>query len=68
MTSSDYGLFGDADVLAYFLSNVCESRFTGKERDTESGLDYFGARYMGGWPIHPNQPILRVPHSCGFIA
>jgi RHS repeat-associated protein len=21
------------------------SRFTGKERDTESGLDYFGARY-----------------------
>jgi len=29
------------------------SRFTGKERDTESGLDYFGARYyasnMGRW-------------------
>ena len=24
---------------------VCASRFTGKERDTESGLDYFGARY-----------------------
>jgi RHS repeat-associated protein len=23
------------------------SRFTGKERDTESGLDYFGARYYG---------------------
>jgi RHS repeat-associated protein len=27
--------------------------FTGKERDTESGLDYFGARYyastMGRW-------------------
>ncbi|MBN9617473.1 MAG: RHS repeat-associated core domain-containing protein [Acidobacteriales bacterium] len=22
-------------------------RFTGKERDTESGLDYFGARYYG---------------------
>ncbi|WP_245632370.1 RHS repeat-associated core domain-containing protein [Edaphobacter aggregans] len=22
------------------------SRFTGKERDTESGLDYFGARYF----------------------
>jgi RHS repeat-associated protein len=30
-----------------------ESRYTGKERDTESGLDYFGARYyssnMGRW-------------------
>ena len=25
--------------------NVCASRYTGKERDTESGLDYFGARY-----------------------
>ena len=23
-----------------------ESRYTGKERDTESGLDNFGARYM----------------------
>ena len=23
-------------------------KFTGKERDTESGLDYFGARYFGG--------------------
>jgi RHS repeat-associated protein len=26
---------------------VCASRFTGKERDNESGLDYFGARYYG---------------------
>jgi RHS repeat-associated protein len=29
--------------------NVCSAtdhyKFTGKERDTESGLDYFGARY-----------------------
>ena len=24
---------------------TCASRYTGKERDTESGLDYFGARY-----------------------
>jgi hypothetical protein len=23
------------------------SRYTGKERDAESGLDYFGARYFG---------------------
>ncbi|MDE1155563.1 MAG: RHS repeat-associated core domain-containing protein [Acidobacteriaceae bacterium] len=26
---------------------ACASHFTGKERDTESGLDYFGARYYG---------------------
>src|SRR5580693_1184655 len=25
--------------------HVCSSRYTGKERDAESGLDYFGARY-----------------------
>jgi len=25
--------------------STCVSRYTGKERDTESGLDYFGARY-----------------------
>ena len=24
---------------------LCASHFTGKERDSESGLDYFGARY-----------------------
>ncbi len=26
--------------------NFASSRFTGKERDAETGLDYFGARYM----------------------
>lgn len=26
---------------------VCPSRYTGKERDAESGLDNFGARYYG---------------------
>ncbi len=34
--------------------------FTGKERDTESGLDYFGARYyassMGRW-LSPDKPF-----------
>jgi RHS repeat-associated protein len=29
--------------LAFLMG--CESRFTGKERDAESGNDYFGARY-----------------------
>ena len=28
-------------------SNSDTTHFTGKERDTESGLDYFGARYYG---------------------
>jgi RHS repeat-associated protein len=26
-----------------------EKKFTGKERDSETGLDYFGARYYGNW-------------------
>jgi RHS repeat-associated protein len=34
-------------------SAVCASLFTGKERDAESGNDYFGKRYyassMGRW-------------------
>jgi RHS repeat-associated protein len=30
-----------------FTASECESRFTGKERDSETGLDYFGARYYG---------------------
>ncbi len=34
--------------------------FTGKERDAESGLDYFGARYFGsavGRFISPDEPL-----------
>src|SRR5487761_1967922 len=44
------------------------SRYTGKERDTESGLDYFGARYyasyMGRWmtPDWAEKPE-AVPYS-----
>jgi RHS repeat-associated protein len=29
--------------------SVCASRCTGKERDSESGNDYFGARYYASW-------------------
>jgi RHS repeat-associated protein len=40
-------------LRAGLLLNRVQSRYTGKERDTESGLDYFGARYyasnMGRW-------------------
>jgi RHS repeat-associated protein len=47
---------------------VWASRYTGKERDTESGLDYFGARYygsnMGRWmsPDWADKPE-PVPYS-----
>ena len=46
--------------------------FTGKERDTESGLDYFGARYYGSsmgrfmspdWASHPEAvPYASLPN------
>jgi RHS repeat-associated protein len=40
-------------AYAGLLAFPTEHHFTGKERDTESGLDYFGARYyastMGRW-------------------
>jgi RHS repeat-associated protein len=39
------GPFGDMSVPCVGLS---KKQFTGKERDTESGLDYFGARYYAG--------------------
>ena len=30
-----------------YYYDALSSKFTGKERDSESGLDNFGARYMG---------------------
>ena len=50
------------------LCALIRSRCTGKERDTESGLDYFGARYyastMGRWmsPDWADKPE-AVPYS-----
>jgi RHS repeat-associated protein len=49
-------------------ADASEQHFTGKERDTESGLDYFGARYyasnMGRWmsPDWADKPE-AVPYS-----
>src|SRR6185437_13165856 len=45
------------------VSDVCfaQSCYTGKERDTESGLDYFGARYYGsnmGRFMSPDHPLI----------
>jgi RHS repeat-associated protein len=46
-------LFGDALNCTNSLQFPTEHHFTGKERDAESGNDYFGARYfastMGRW-------------------
>ena len=41
------GTFGRTADLGYGVDPT-PRRFTGKERDTESGLDYFGARYYSG--------------------
>jgi RHS repeat-associated protein len=38
--------FGDA-LNCNGVADATEHHFTGKERDAESGLDYFGARYYG---------------------
>ncbi|WP_263408413.1 RHS repeat-associated core domain-containing protein [Terriglobus tenax] len=52
----------------YAAPDATEQHFTGKERDTESGLDYFGARYygsnMGRWmsPDWAEKPE-AVPYS-----
>ena len=45
--------FGDSLLCSQSTTTPTEHHFTGKERDTESGNDYFGARYyassMGRW-------------------
>ena len=37
-------------------------QFTGKERDTETGLDYFGARYYGNsrCPTFAERSVAKV--------
>lgn len=53
-------------MLIYSCTTVfaaCASRSTGKERDAESGLDYFGARYFGssmGRFMSPD-PLMATP-------
>src|SRR5262249_49150482 len=51
-------------------------KFTGKERDSETGLDYFGARYYGNWvgrfmspdPIHFQTDKLVDPQRFNLYA
>jgi hypothetical protein len=37
--------FGDAQSISSSCGDTSPMHFTGKERDSESGLDNFGARY-----------------------
>lgn len=52
--------FGDQLYCSGSIEIPTEHHYTGKERDTESGLDYFGARYyssnMGRW-MSPDAPF-----------
>ena len=47
IATMQYGLVYDYSERFVHLYACGQSRFTGKERDSESGLDYFGARYYG---------------------
>jgi RHS repeat-associated protein len=51
----------DGGVTSYNEAALVTQRFTGKERDAETGLDYFGARYMSaaqGRFMSPDVPLL----------
>src|SRR5262249_27943211 len=55
---SDYSSFGSEYVVTGSGAN--HYKFTGKERDSETGLDYFGARYysnLTGRFITPDKPF-----------
>ena len=60
--------FGDGPNCSGTAQEATKHRFTGKERDSESGLDYFAARYygsnMGRWmsPDWAEKPE-AVPYS-----
>jgi RHS repeat-associated protein len=60
--------FGDGLVPSGNCPDATEHHFTGKERDTESGNDYFGARYyassMGRWMSPDWAPnVQTVPYA-----
>lgn len=42
------GVGGRTVAMKYVINEGLTQRFTGKEWDAETGLDYFGARYMAG--------------------
>jgi RHS repeat-associated protein len=59
------GTHGRTSVMGYGAATGGKLEFTGKERDAETGLDYFGARYLSSaqgrwlspdWSVNP-QPV-----------
>jgi RHS repeat-associated protein len=67
----DYMPFGEEIINGFagrgtlwgMTTGVANQKFTGKERDSESGLDYFGARYYGsalGRFTSPDPTFLNV--------
>jgi RHS repeat-associated protein len=60
----DFALVGGdprASVVGYPPETAVTLKFTGKERDAESGLDYFGARYFSGGQgrfTSPDSPLI----------
>jgi RHS repeat-associated protein len=63
LDESDFYPFGGERVITASSGNTY--KFTGKERDAESNLDNFGARYnassMGRW-MSPDPKILSIRH------
>jgi RHS repeat-associated protein len=55
--------FGDQLFCTGSLTSPTEHHFTGKERDAESGLDNFGARYYGS-----NMGRFMSPDPSGLLA
>jgi RHS repeat-associated protein len=69
VSQRDYAPFGEElastlgrqDLLNYGSVDGVTQKFTSKERDSETGLDYFGARYLSstqGRFTTPDQPLL----------
>ena len=57
LSATDYAPFGQV----FSGGSTDPYKFTGKERDAESGLDYFGARYYGS-----NMGRFMSPDSSGY--
>ncbi|HEV3315942.1 MAG TPA: RHS repeat-associated core domain-containing protein [Candidatus Angelobacter sp.] len=61
-SESDYYPWGGE--LQFSNNDSNHYKFTGKERDSETGLDYFGARYCGntlGRFITPDWSAVPIP-------
>jgi RHS repeat-associated protein len=71
---SSVGCF-QSDPDAQLSNSSAPQKFTGKERDQETGLDYFGARYYSGAegrftcpdPVRIRANHLKNPSETGFV-